>query len=558
MAVPKQQPQSGQAAHLGEQELGRMAEWCAAAQAENATLKAANAKLQADNAGFRQRLEQLERQVGRNSSNSGKPPSSDGPGKPSAQPRPGSLRGRSGKRCGGQPGHAGATLRQTETPDRVEDHLPTHCGGCGTELAGAATVGEPVVRQVFDLPEPRPLEVTEQRAQLRACPACGQQTRAEFPEGVNAPVQYGPRVSATAVYRQNAQLLPEERLTEVMQDLCGAPLCAATLANMTAQAAQLWRGCSESVRELLTAGAGVKHLDETGVRIRSKPQWLHVIGTRWLTWYRTSERRGEMPSGVKGCLVHAHWGPYFRLPGVMHAMCNAHHLRELQALVEIDKEVWAGQLQRLLRLAHRVVRRARGRHLPLPPWLVASIEARYGKLLRKALEYHASQPALRAAQRGRRGRKQRRPGHNLALRLEQRREAVLRLLHEPDVPFTNNLAEQDLRRMKLRMKISGCFRSAQGARDFATLRSVLSTAGQQGWNRFETLLRGPEAALAALRYCTRRRELRSRECPGLGRRAEQFSQQRSKPILYCHRPIPHSFWQTDSPTRQQMPNPGPG
>ena len=342
MAVPKQQPQSGQAAHLGEQESGQTAACCAAAQAENAKLKAEVAKLQADNAGFRQRLEQLERQVGLNSSNSGKPPSSDGPGKPSAQPRTRSLRGRSGKRSGGQPGHAGATLRQTETPDRVEDHLPTHCSGCETELAGAATVGEPVVRQVFDLPEPRPLEVTEHRAHLRACPACGQQTRAGFPEGVNAPVQYGPRVTATAVYLQTAQFLPEERLTEVMQDLFGAPLCAATLSNMTAKAARLWRGFSESVRELLTAGPGVKHLDETGFRIRGKTQWLHVIGTRWLTSYRTSARRGEMPSGLKGCLVHDHWGPYFTLPGVVHAMCNAHHLREFQALVEIDKEVWPG------------------------------------------------------------------------------------------------------------------------------------------------------------------------------------------------------------------------
>lgn len=507
MAVPKQQRQSVQAAHWGEQESGQTAECCAAAQADNAQLKAEvaqlqadNAQLQADNAGFRQRLEQLERQVGLNSSNSGKPPSSDGLGKPSAQPRTRSLRGRSGKRSGGQPGHAGATLRRTETPDRVEDHLPTHCGGCGTELAGADTVGEPVVRQVFDLPEPRPLEVSEHRAHLRACAACGQQTRAGFPEGVNAPVQYGPRVIATAVYLQNAQFLPEERLAEVMQDLFGAPLCAATLANMTAKAAQLWRGLSASVHELLTAGPGVKHLDETGFRIRGQTQWLHVIGTRWLTSYRTSPRRGALPSGLQGCLVHDHWGPYFTLEGVVHAMCNAHHLRELQALVEIDKEVWAGQLQRLLRLAHRVVRRARQRDMPLRPWLVASIEARYDKLLRKALEYHESQPALRAAQRGRRGRKKRRPGHNLALRLEKRRESVLRFLHDPTVPFTNNLAEQDLRMMKLRMKISGCFRSAQGARDFATLRSVLSTAGKQGWNRFETLLRGPEAALAALRY----------------------------------------------------------
>lgn len=246
MAVPKQQSQAGQAAHRGERECWQPDGCCAATyaanaklQAEVAKLQAANANLEAENAAFRQRLEQLERQVGLNSSNSGKPASSDGPSKPSAQPRTRSLRGRSRKRSGGQPGHVGATLRQTETPDRVQDHLPTHCAGCGTELAGAEPVGEPVVRQVFDLPEPRPLEGTEHRAHGRDCPACGQQTRAGFPAGMHAPVQYGPRVSATAVCLQNAQLLPEERLAEVLQDLFGARLCAATLAQMTAKAAQV-------------------------------------------------------------------------------------------------------------------------------------------------------------------------------------------------------------------------------------------------------------------------------------------------------------------------------
>ena len=372
------------------------------------------------------------------------------------------------------PGCRGATLQRTETPDRVQDHLPTRCDGCGAVLSAAATVGTPVARQVFDLPEPQPLEVTEHWGWACPCRACGHTTRAAFPDGVSAPVQYGPRIAATAVYLQTAQFLPEDRLAAVLQDLFGAPLCAATLANMTARAAQLWRGFAESVRDLLVSAPGVKHLDETGYRIRGKTQWLHGIGTAGLTFYRTSERRGDLLAGLRGCLVHDHWGPYFTVSGVLHGLCNAHHLRELQALVEIEKEVWAGEIQRLLRLAQRVVRRARERDIPLPP--------------------------LREPQRGRRGRKKRRPGHNLALRLQQRQESVLRFLRDRAVPFTNNLAEQDLRMMKLRMKISGCFRYEQGARDFATLRSVLSTAGKQGWNRIETLLRGPEAALAELRY----------------------------------------------------------
>ena len=181
-------------------------------------------------------------------------------------------------------------------------------------------------------------------------------------------------------------------------------------------------------------------------------------------------------------------------------MCNAHHLRELEALVKIDGEDWAGRMQRLLRLAHRVVRRARERGIPLPRWLRQRLAAVYDELVQQALDYHEALPPLRPPQPGRRGRKKRRPGHNLALRLCQRRESVLRFLRDAQVPFTNNQAEQDLRMMKLRMKISGSFRSEQGARDFATLRSVLSTAKKQGHNRIQVLLHGPEALQASLHY----------------------------------------------------------
>ncbi len=205
-----------------------------------------------------------------------------------------------------------------------------------------------------------------------------------------------------------------------------------------------------------------------------------------------------MFEGLSGCLVHDHWHSYFTLEGVVHAMCNAHHLRELQALVEIEREDWAGRMQRLLRRAQRVVRSARARKIPLPRSLRERIERRYDRLLEEAVAFHEAQPPLRQSKPGRRGRRKRRQGHNLALRLQGRKESVLRWLSDSAVPFTNNLAERDLRMMKLRMKISGCFRSAQGARDFATLRSVLSTAGKQGWNRIEALLAPPDELLAKL------------------------------------------------------------
>lgn len=467
---------------------------------ENARLRTRIAEVRAAQHDLQQQVEELRRQLGLNSSNSGKPPSSDGPAKPPARRRTRSRRRRSGKRPGGQPGHKGATLRQTDTPDRVEVHLPSHCADCGAPLSDSDKEGEPIRRQVFDLPPPPPPEVTEHQAHACRCAACGGLTRAEFPEGVAGPVQYGPRVAAIAVYLTNAHFLPEQRLAEVLGDLFQVRICTATLARMTRQAAQRWAGFTHWLRQLLVSRGGVKHLDETGFRIAGRTQWLHVLSTPWLTHYRTHGKRGSVLQGLQGILVHDHWAPYFTLPGVLHAMCNAHHLRELEALLKIDGEDWAGRMQRLLRLAHRVVRRARERGIPLPRWLRKRLEAVYDELVQEALDYHEALPPLRPPKPGRRGRKKRRPGHNLALRLCQRRESVLRFLTDAQVPFTNNQAEQDLRMMKLRMKISGSFRSEQGARDFATLRSVLSTAKKQGQNRIQVLLHGPEALQASLQY----------------------------------------------------------
>ena len=458
-----------------------------------ARLRAENARLRAELSALREQVQQLQRRLGLDSSNSGKPPSSDGPAKPPAERRTRSQRGRSGKPSGGQRGHPGATLSQSETPDRVVSHLPPSCAQCGTALSADDIAGDPQRRQVFDLPPPPPLEVTEHQAQACRCAVCGSVTRATFPEGVNAPVQYGERIAATAVYLQTAHFLPEERLAEVLQDLFRVAVCSATLAGMTRKAAQGWREFTERVRDLLVSAAGAKHLDETGFRIGGRTQWLHVLSTPWLTFYRTSAQRGSLLAGLRGILVHDHWASYFKVEGVLHGLCNAHHLRELEALAKLDGEAWAGRMQQLLRRANRAVGSARERGRALPRSLLERIERRYDQLVQEALAQHEALPALPS---GRRGRKKRRPGHNLALRLRDRRASVLRFLSDARVPFTNNQAEQDLRMMKLRMKISGGFRSEQGARDFATLRSVLSTARKQGLNRIEVLLQGPTALWA--------------------------------------------------------------
>jgi len=462
-----------------------------------AELRAQMAVLVAQNAAVLARVAELERQLGLNSANSGKPPSSDGLKKKPA--RVSSLRETSGKKPGGQKGHPGKTLSRTETPDATVDHFPPTCDSCGAALSEAMATGH-TARQVFDLPEPQPLVVTEHRAHQCQCTACGMQTRAAFPAGVNAPVQYGARIAAFVVYLLHDQLLPEKRLAELMADLFGVNLVTATIAAMSQTCAARFEGFAATVREHVAAAA-VKHLDETGFRIGGKTQWLHIASTILLTFYRISPKRGSLPQNVTGVVVHDHWKPYYTLKGVLHALCNAHHLRELKALVEIEKEDWARKMQRLLRRAWHAANLAREQGKPLPPRFIALFERCYDAVLAEGLAFHDGQPALvRPAGKTKHcGRQPRRVGHNLLLRFSTRKQDVLRFLSDPAVPFTNNLAERDGRMMKLRQKISGGFRSVDPAAEFGIIRSLLSTAKKQEWDILSTLAAQPSQLLAQLR-----------------------------------------------------------
>jgi transposase len=460
-----------------------------------AEVEALIASLRAEIAALRAEVADLRRQLGRDSSNSSQPPSSDGLRK---KPRiGGSLRGRSGKTSGGQTGHKGGTLRQVADPDCVVGHAACACGHCGWPLEAGSAIGVEK-RQVFDLPE-RPLLVTEHQASIYRCAHCRGVTKAAFPEGVVSPTQYGERIKAAAIYLNVQQLIPEDRTAQALSDLFGAPLiCPASLVAWVAEKGQELRQVYQAIGER-AAEAKVRHLDETGFRIAGKLQWLHTTSSQAFTFYRASERRGAIPQDLKGgVVVHDHFLPYRRLDAVDHAFCNAHILRELQCLIEFDKEPWAELMRDGLLAANIAVHEARGAGAKaLEPEVIAAFVDQYWAAVRLGLAFHRQLPALQAKANAS-GRTKQRPGRNLLERLKTFKTETLRFLTDFDVPFTNNLAEQDLRMMKVKMKISGSFRTLDGAQTFARLRSVVSTARKQGANILKTLADPPTQIALAL------------------------------------------------------------
>src|SRR5271165_384922 len=435
----------------------------------------------------------LRRQLGQDSSNSSKPPSSDGLKK---KPRiPGSLRGRSGKASGGQTGHEGGTLRQVADPDRTVRHEACACGHCGLSLDPRWATGIEK-RQVFDLAE-RPLVVTEHQASIYRCENCRGVTKAAFPDGVVSPTQYGERLRAAAVYLNIQQLIPEDRTAQALSDLFGAPLiCPASIVAWVGKKAHELRQVYVFIGERV-AEAKVRHLDETGFRIAGKLQWLHTTSSLAFTFYRADEKRGAIPEDLQGgVVVHDHFLPYRRLDAVDHAFCNAHILRELQSLIEPDPEPWAEHMRDMLLAANLAVDKAReAGACALPPDDLKALVERYWAAVRLGLAFHRELPKLAKAARGR---VKHRPGYNLLQRLKTFQTETLRFLTDFDVPFTNNLAEQDLRMMKVKMKISGSFRTLAGAQIFARLRSVVSTARKHGCNILQILTASPAHIMQAL------------------------------------------------------------
>ncbi len=426
------------------------------------------------------RVAELEARLNKNSSNSSKPPSSDGYKKPN----PKSLRRKSGRKPGGQKGHKGTTLRQVANPDEITVHAPEQCV-CGHGLHDAP-VAQMERRQVFDLP-PKLVWVSEHQMVSKHCPCCGRMNRAVAPPEAPGPVQYGPRIRGMAVYLRDVLLLPYGRLTEFCDDVLGVGVCPRSVEATRHQAYEALLSFEQTVRDQLRE-ADMVHVDETGARVDGKLQWIHTVFTKALTLYQAHPKRGGeaiednaiLPE-FAGTILHDCFHPYFRYGG-KHALCNAHLMRELQGICENEGHRWAEEMLCLLELMSQTSAAKEGSSLSgeLANWFTGI----YTEILVRG----QSELASPQKKPGTRGRAKKTKSDNLHARLGKRRDAVLRFLRDPTAPFTNNQAERDIRMLKLRQKISGCERTTRGVQMFARIRSYISTSRKQNQNLFQNIV----------------------------------------------------------------------
>lgn len=426
----------------------------------------------------------LENQIAKNSRNSSKPPSTDGFKKPS----PKSLRKKSKRKCGGQPGHKGHTLKMVEKPDHTKVHKIKECECCHKSLADqpADSIEK---RQVYDLPPIR-LIVTEHQCETKRC-TCGHINKSEFPEEINAPVQYGAGVKAAAVYLKNYQFLPYERASELLNDLFGCPIGKGTLVNIVSKCNALAEMPVAQIKAQITESS-VVHFDESGSRVEGKRWWLHSSSTPNATYYDVHRKRGsEATDDINilpwfyGRAIHDFWKPYYKY-SCLHGLCNAHHLRELVFVHEQHKQNWAENMIKCLLDIKNTVEKVKQTAKCLDENQIDEFEKYYQQVIDEGYGQNPLPPLPANAKKKKGPRKKSKP-RNLLERLDKHRKEALAFMYDFNVPFDNNPAERDIRMMKVQQNISGTFRSEDGAKAFCRIRGYISTARKNAVGAFDAL-----------------------------------------------------------------------
>ena len=429
-----------------------------------------------------ERIVVLERQLNQDSHNSNKPPSTDGLKRNTT-----SLRTKSDRPSGGQDGHTGKTLLMVETPDEVITHRVSRCRRCDSSLEHTPTKAFEK-RQVFDIP-PMDIEVTEHQSEIKDCPQCGATTTAPFPESVTKAVQYGSRLKSASVYLMQQHIVPFHRTTELLNDLFGCKITEGSLQNWNREAYQALEPVEASVKEQLHQ-APIVNVDETGIFCESKLHWLHVASTPLLTHYALDQKRGKEATDridilphVQGRIIHDFWEPYLRYD-CLHGFCNSHILRELTMTFEQYDQQWAHDLiEHLIRIQKKVLDDSLSKNA-LHPQTLRRYKQTYDAIVHRGLRINRR----KGASPHKRGQTKQSKARNLLERLRDHRDEILAFMYDFQVPFTNNLAERDLRMVKVKQKVSGTFRSRAGADYFCRIRGYISTVKKNGRNVFDALV----------------------------------------------------------------------
>lgn len=429
--------------------------------------------LEEENAYFKERAKELEAKLHQNSGNSSKPPSTDFK-KKAALPRT-----KGGKR-GGKEGHEGNTLKLVETPDTVIVHSPKHCKNCGEDLAGLSFRLADEKRQVMDIVL-QPAQVTEHRYSVVSC-SCGYVNCGSFPKNVTQPSQYGPNIKALWSILSNECKLPYEKISQLSSDLFGINATAATILSVQEQCYQALEKVTAFIKEAVCSEQ-IVHFDETGARAEGKNAWVHVASSNRYTYFFAHEKRGKkainseesiLPN-FRGRAIHDCWAPYFKFD-CNHGLCAAHLLRELTALIE-EKSHWASNMHKLLMDAYHTSEKG------------TKVVAAFAKLQKEYFEIceQADKEEPPIKHKGQAGKPKRSKGRNLMERLIKHKDAVLAFAKYEEVPFTNNLAERDIRNVKTKIKIATSFRAFKGLKIYARTQGFISTLKKQRHNIFSNL-----------------------------------------------------------------------
>lgn len=439
-------------------------------------------KLSKENKALGERVQSLEKQTQKNSNNSSKPPSTDGFKKKTK-----TLRTKSGKKPGGQEGHDGKTLELTENPDEIIVHTVDKCDICGESLQDVAP-DRIIVRQVVDIPETK-VKVTEYRSEVKKCLKCRRKNTGKFPEGITNTVQYGNKVKAVAVYLTQYQLIPFKRGAELISDMFNISLSQGTMVNFNNNCHEKLELVEKNIKNAITNCQGAVHYDETGIYIDKKRQWLHVASNDKYTYYEAHEKRGKEATddinilpNFTGTAVHDCWKTYHQY-SCEHALCNAHILRELNAISELEKEKWAEPLKNLLVEIKKEVDLSWNTANALTLDKIEAFEKRYDQILEDGFkeDYIANSKSYSKKKA------KKSISLNLLNRLIGYKNQILAFMYDFEIPFDNNLAERDLRMTKVKQKISGTFRSKDGAKAFTRIRGYVSTVRKNSLNTLDCI-----------------------------------------------------------------------